>query len=382
MKKEKNNFTYKMRFMEEIIEEGYVPAPEELEKIYVMSEDKNPHIRAKVTRVLSLRPMKKTEEILRNMTYDKNRYVRGAAAKHLAHGCEMETLSRLKELMSSQNSLIRYCAIDSHFDVWVNMFGYNKTSMDKYLEDIESLYHNEKNIFLMMLYERQRCFAGKEEALTRLRKALQGEISDDYRIRNAALDKIVSLRTYANRDKINRMLHEAYHTVSDEYGLKSEIKKYLEQPEWPRVLILDRGNSRLSQLLEYEAFLDKFFLKFFALSAGTDPDEAIDAGLAAFLKKEKEYDINRYQCPERIRILKEFDYIVPIGIVLNPDDYPFHRIIPLFENVDENRIDWDEGKQMLKAVCKYIYGRIDDAPDFEEIEKVRAMIREFVEGDI
>ena len=73
---------------------------------------------------------------------------------------------------------------------------------------------------------------------------------------------------------------------------------------------------------------------------------------------------------------------MPIGIVLNPDDYPFHRIIPLFENVDENRMDWDEGKQMLKAVCKYIYGRIDDAPDFEEIEKVREMIREFVEGDI
>lgn len=49
-----------------------------------------------------------------------------------------------------------------------------------------------------------------------------------------------------------------------------------------------------------------------------------------------------------------YDYILPVGIKVNPADYPFQRIIPLFEEVEENQVDREKAEAMLDELKKYI----------------------------
>lgn len=36
-------------------------------------------------------------------------------------------------------------------------------------------------------------------------------------------------------------------------------------------------------------------------------------------------------------------------------DYPFQRIVPLFEDVDENMLDVEQAKRMIEGLWNYIY---------------------------
>lgn len=49
-----------------------------------------------------------------------------------------------------------------------------------------------------------------------------------------------------------------------------------------------------------------------------------------------------------------YDYILPVGIKVNPADYPFQRIIPLFEEVEENQVDRKKAEAMLDELKKYL----------------------------
>lgn len=351
--KYRNNFTYQRNYMMKFLESEKVPDFEELRKMYPWSEDKNPTVRCMLAYVLACRSgVPESEALLRKMTYDGNRMVRKAAVENLIIGRDEESLKRLKSMMQKTNSLlIRTYAISSHFSIWLNIYGYNKESMERYLKETEALYQEEKSVLPVIAYEGNRYYAGNRNALKKLQKILQGESQASDRERKTVLDILDSSRKILNRQEIDAVLEEACTAVSDR-ELREDIEKVLRKPVLPMIMLLDQKNSGLSQLLEYLAFQDISRWKIMVFSFGIQPSEQITRELIRML--EKDYDIAGYQYPQKVWEQEYYDYVVPIGIHVNPEDYSFQRVIPLFEEADENLLDMKSAERMLDELKAYI----------------------------
>ena len=355
--KHRNNFTHKMNYLEGIIESIRVPTSDEQEKLYSMAGERNPVIRRTVAKALMKRhDVPESEKILRKMTYDTNRTVRMEAVYWLFTGRTKETLSRLKELMEISISLrIRTYAITSYFSVWVNMYGYHKKSMKDYLDDVGEFYKNEKDTMPLVSYERNRYMAGEIDALKQMQKVLLGEMPGDIREQYYALECLCGVRKVSNIDQIDEILEVAFSKVCDKHGLAYVIGEMMEkQPIWPMVLILDRSGAKLSQLLEYLS-LEVEECDMQAYAFGVSPSEEIDGRLVELIQRENGCDIRMEQYPRKIEGLEDYDFIVPIGMRLEPEEYPFQIIVPLFENVDENMLDLDKAREMVIELNNYIY---------------------------
>lgn len=372
--KHRNNFTHKMNYLEGIIESIRVPTSDEQEKLYSMAGERNPVIRRTVAKALMKRhDVPESEKILRKMTYDTNRTVRMEAVYWLFTGRTKETLSRLKELMETSISLrIRTYAITSYFSVWVNMYGYHKKSMKDYLDDVGEFYKNEKDTMPLVSYERNRYMAGEIDALKQMQKVLLGEMPGDIREQYYALECLCGVRKVSNIDQIDEILEEAFSKVCDKHGLAYVIGEMMEkQPIWPMVLILDRSGAKLSQLLEYLS-LEVEECDMQAYAFGVSPSEEIDGRLVELIQRENGCDIRMEQYPRKIEGLEDYDFIVPIGMRLEPEEYPFQIIVPLFENVDENMLDLDKAREMVIELNNYIYRVIDNLDWCPNAKKVKS----------
>ena len=372
--KHRNNFTHKMNYLEGIIESIRVPTSDEQEKLYSMAGERNPAIRRTVAKALMKRhDVPESEKILRKMTYDTNRTVRMEAVYWLFTGRTKETLSRLKELMETSISLrIRTYAITSYFSVWVNMYGYHKKSMKDYLDDVGEFYKNEKDTMPLVSYERNRYMAGEIDALKQMQKVLLGEMPGDIREQYYALECLCGVRKVSNIDQIDEILEVAFSKVCDKHGLAYVIGEMMEkQPIWPMVLILDRSGAKLSQLLEYLS-LEVEECDMQAYAFGVSTSEEIDGRLVELIQRENGCDIRMEQYPRKIEGLEDYDFIVPIGMRLEPEEYPFQIIVPLFENVDENMLDLDKAREMVIELNNYIYRVIDNLDWCPNAKKVKS----------
>ncbi|TGX96688.1 HEAT repeat domain-containing protein [Hominisplanchenecus murintestinalis] len=363
-----------MNYLEGIIESIRVPTSDEQEKLYSMAGERNPVIRRTVAKALMKRhDVPESEKILRKMTYDTNRTVRMEAVYWLFTGRTKETLSRLKELMETSISLrIRTYAITSYFSVWVNMYGYHKKSMKDYLDDVGEFYKNEKDTMPLVSYERNRYMAGEIDALKQMQKVLLGEMPGDIREQYYALECLCGVRKVSNIDQIDEILEVAFSKVCDKHGLAYVIGEMMEkQPIWPMVLILDRSGAKLSQLLEYLS-LEVEECDMQAYAFGVSPSEEIDGRLVELIQRENGCDIRMEQYPRKIEGLEDYDFIVPIGMRLEPEEYPFQIIVPLFENVDENMLDLDKAREMVIELNNYIYRVIDNLDWCPNAKKVKS----------
>ena len=372
--KHRNNFTHKMNYLEGIIESIRVPTSDEQEKLYSMAGERNPVIRRTVAKALMKRhDVPESEKILRKMTYDTNRTVRMEAVYWLFTGRTKETLSRLKELMETSISLrIRTYAITSYFSVWVNMYGYHKKSMKDYLDDVGEFYKNEKDTMPLVSYERNRYMAGEIDALKQMQKVLLGEMPGDIREQYYALECLCGVRKVSNIDQIDEILEVAFSKVCDKHGLAYVIGEMMEkQPIWPMVLILDRSGAKLSQLLEYLS-LEVEECDMQAYAFGVSTSEEIDGRLVELIQRENGCDIRMEQYPRKIEGLEDYDFIVHIGMRLEPEEYPFQIIVPLFENVDENMLDLDKAREMVIELNNYIYRVIDNLDWCPNAKKVKS----------
>lgn len=339
-----------------------------------MAGERNPVIRRTVAKALMKRhDVPESEKILRKMTYDTNRTVRMEAVYWLFTGRTKETLSRLKELMEISISLrIRTYAITSYFSVWVNMYGYHKKSMKDYLDDVGEFYKNEKDTMPLVSYERNRYMAGEIDALKQMQKVLLGEMPGDIREQYYALECLCGVRKVSNIDQIDEILEVAFSKVCDKHGLAYVIGEMMEkQPIWPMVLILDRSGAKLSQLLEYLS-LEVEECDMQAYAFGVSPSEEIDGRLVELIQRENGCDIRMEQYPRKIEGLEDYDFIVPIGMRLEPEEYPFQIIVPLFENVDENMLDLDKAREMVIELNNYIYRVIDNLDWCPNAKKVKS----------
>lgn len=343
----------KTTFLEEFRESRRMPEKEQWEAIYQCTKDSVSDIRCDAAEVLGIRCNEQDEGRLRQMTYDKDMMVNVTAVEALEEGCQEKTLKRLYELMRTGGRMLRGYAVDSFLCVWINRYGYTKSSVKKCWRKMEKLYKKEEADWVRVFYEKARYLCGNREGLTGIERILS-TAQESYHICNhqsMAFSQFKNLRTVFNEQEINHRIEESLVYVKDSWGVKKSMREFIEEKEKPGVLFVDRKNEALSQMLDYLSteMEDEMWRE----SAGLYPAEMIRNEVVEKLQEEER--MKQYYYPKKIRSVWVYDFIVPIGIRLKPEDYPFQRIVPLFEDVDENMLNVEQAKRMLEELRDYIY---------------------------
>ena len=289
--------------------------------------------------------------MLRSMTYDKNSLVRINAIDSLGIGRQKETLQRLKELIRNQTGKQESgYAVMSYFDVWVNRYGYSRESMHGYLTDIREFYEKENRSWVLINYERNRYLAGERDAIEKMIDLIKNAGQEETDVLPAVISTINEIMSLSSKENIKNALSTVSPSILETCPDKVRIDQYSLQ-----ILFLDRDNTGTSQLLEFIG--ESLNTDFVFSSAGLEPGKRINENLSQLIKRKTETDITGFQYPKPVMHLYWYDFIVPVGQKLNPEDYPFQTIIPVLEDVDENIWDWDQGERMVKDVCSYIYSK-------------------------
>ena len=344
----RQNHTFKKEFLNYFLQTGYMPQENEWKLIYRYAGDKNPANRYDAAEVLRFRCNAEDETLLRQMTYDKNGLVRLNAIDSLEMGIQEESLNRMYELMSGGGRLTRGYAAYTFFDIWVNQKGYTRSSMEQYRKRIEELYKKETDPWVLSHFERNRYLSGVRDGIIALKNIICE--AQDYHIQCSAEYRLMEMRTPFNEKEINRVFEEVLDDIADSCYLKEELCKVTGQKEPPKILVVDRENSGLSQMLEYIGANQTE--DWYVASAGFSPASAICIEMKE--QADEDCDLTRYYYPKAIRQLWRYDYIVPIGVKLREDEYPFQRIIRIFENEDESMTDLKKAEEMWKELSEFI----------------------------
>lgn len=240
--KHRNNYTYKIQYLDEIRHSGRTPSSEELVKMYRMSQDKSSTIRCALTQALVNRYTPESEKVLRIMADDKNGLVRVNAIDSLGIGREEESVEFLMERMNRKYSKMEsgYAAL-SYFDVYINRYGYNEKSVREYLENVRELYSQEDRSWVIVCYETNRYLAGEADALDQLFTFFKEENGKDSSVQRAAATSIRDRVNIFNKDEIKRRLEE----IGSERA-KREVKQIEDEKIMPKILILSEENVGMS----------------------------------------------------------------------------------------------------------------------------------------
>ena len=361
------NYTQKMKFLDRINDQDGVPTDDELLLIQRLCHDKNTIVRSSVAIALVQRYDPGSEKILLDMTYDKNSLVRIEAVDTLCIGRCTCTLERLKELFQDPNYMIRGYAVVSYFNVWINCYGYTKESMRDYIKDTESFRNKETNPWVLLSYDRNRFLAGEKEGVENLIHILSltknhDEVFDGnlyfVKIASSAVNTLREIRTIWNEEWINRILKDALEYIPPWRGLISDITSIVEKQEFPQILLLDRTNSQMSQFLE---FIGNQKYQFDFYSAGLTPEKNIQQWVIDDIEKEYDVDVKKYQYTKQLEFLCDYQFIVPLGIKIEDEQYPFQKIIRRYEDMPEGRLTIEQGEKLVDEIvaeiCKVCAGK-------------------------
>ena len=339
---------HKRKYLGTILQTGILPGKKEWDRIRQYAKDKNPKVRLAAARILGMRCCEAHETILRGMTYDENRFVRAVAISELKTGIQEKSLNRLFELMSDGNGLIRGYAVKSFFDVWVNRNGYTKTSMEQYRERVKAAYEAEEELWVKAYFERNRYLSGDKNGMIRLKELICRE--EEYEIQEVAVKLLIEIRKLSNESEINRILEKTDAYVQKGWYFKKQMEYERKRKVLPRVLIIDRENAGISQMMEYLGENGEWQIE----SAGITPVSEIDGQVRKMLLRKGKSDPAFFLYPKGIRNVWKYDYIVPVGVKINQEEGVFPKVISMFEDMEEKSLDIVQAGKMLKQIRRYI----------------------------
>ena len=109
---------------------------EDLKKIRNLAGSKNPQIRADAAILLARQYDRQSEWILYKLTFDRVEIVRLEAGDSLCIGKELFTVQRLEKLCGNSDAVMRQFALQSHFDVFINVFGHTEETRKDILDGL------------------------------------------------------------------------------------------------------------------------------------------------------------------------------------------------------------------------------------------------------
>lgn len=361
------NHSSKDEVLMDLLDAGVMPNPAEWEMIYQCTLDQEVGTRSDAAEILGIRCNEKDEEKLCRMAYDKaDELVRVCAVQSLQMGRQEKTLKCLYELMRTGGRMARGYAVRAFYEVWVNRNGYTKESVRKCWRKMAKLYKKEKSPWVLAGYEGARYQCGCERGLLGLKKILcEGRGLEN--VQSVALGQLMYLRNVFNEHEINLIIEETLEYMDVYPWIREKAQKFLEEKEIPMVLVLDKENAGLSQIITYlgREIEEELWVE----SAGLMPEEITSPEVAKRLGESQD-TINRYYYPRPIRRIYNYQYIVPLGIRLKQEKYPLHRIVPIWEDVKENMLDVKQAEKMLCELKDYIDNDMIACRETEQLLKI------------
>ena len=168
------------------------------------------------------------ERLLYNLTYDKAELVCVEAADALCIGRTRRSLSRLRDLMEDERTLVRGYAVASFFQVWVNCFSWNEKSMRAYLCFEETMEAEENKTWVKLFYEQNKIRARGKKGFEKLFYILKH--GSNHYVKASAIQIAKDMRSIFNQEEINAGLEKAIDSLEYEYQ-KEDIKKYIQTKE-------------------------------------------------------------------------------------------------------------------------------------------------------
>ena len=330
--------------LETLNEEYLILNEKEMRYVRKGVKSRNWDIRNVTAKILAGWYTVENEQLLYNLSFDKEEMVCVNAVDSLCIGRTRRTLNRLRELMQDKRTLVRGYAVESFFDVWVNCFSWNHRSMKAYLRFVENIEKKEKSKWVKTCYDRNRVLAQDRRRLEHLFYILEHGREVNHYISSAAVSIIRELRNINNQNYIDGRLEKVVGNFQG-YGLEKDIQNIIEKHEKARVLLLDDTNSGVTQLLEYVGN-EETNMEF--RSAGLHPAGKIENWVLELL--EEAGDITRWQYSSPVEELWRYDYIVPFGITLDAKDYPFQKVYQGYQDNREKRMDLERACSIVKEI--------------------------------
>lgn len=175
----------------------------DLHFLYNLSKSKSMFLKIEAAELLVTEYTAVGEDILYNLTFDKNILVKINAIDSLCIGRSLKSCQRLEYLAEEKDYLVRGYAILSHFEVYMNCFGYSEENRDNYAVYIREKLSKEKNIWVIIVLNQILYYCGVEEGLNVIIKLLLQFVEDnDIELLWVVLHTLEELVDDDNKDKI------------------------------------------------------------------------------------------------------------------------------------------------------------------------------------
>ena len=163
----------------------------QMKALHGLAFSKNRETRARAAALLGRQYDNRSEEILCRLTYDRDEIVRLEAVDSLSIGKTEASLQRLERLSESSDFYIRYFAVQSHFDVYVNIWSCDDAA--NYLPRIKKQMEEEESLLVKLALYKIACLCGE----------------------CGAFDKIVDILTHAMQGCNYSLISPALHMLDE-----------------------------------------------------------------------------------------------------------------------------------------------------------------------
>ena len=171
-RKDVNRLLHKMELQSE-----YSDA--DIKNIRTLAHSKDYEKRYRVAELLCTCKQKFAEEILLELTQDRNELVRASAVDSIGIGSQPATFDRLRALLEKEQSpLVRSYAVLSYYDVYNNISS-STTSEKTFKKELYSLFDEETDEDVRLSYYEVFIYLGKPEYINQIVSMLENAVSKD-----------------------------------------------------------------------------------------------------------------------------------------------------------------------------------------------------------
>lgn len=323
----------------------------EINFVYKQIHNKKGYIRSRAVECFEMAPFtEKMEKSLYELTFDRDELVRICATEQLQRGKSFILLERLKQLIHDPSYLVRGYAVSSLFYVYINREGYQKKAVEEYLKAVKLAEQEEKNSWVKESYIQNRYLCGESQALDELGQLIMKAEDNTYREVHKGIHILEELRTAQNRIQIDKLLRNILDKIYMPDYLYEEAESIMQQNPVNSVLVVDQENDFFTQMIECVGNEESTLC---IESAGIQPSKDICEKAIRYMKDIYHYDIRKYQYPKEISQLWRYSFVIPVGIKLKDEEYPYQVVLHKYEDLKINEESMVEDvKRLVKEIEK------------------------------
>lgn len=204
------------KIINRFLEKEYL-AQSEQAKLKNLSRSKNWRIRCDVAYLMRKFYIDEFEQDLYRMTFDRHWDVRLEAVDSLCMGRSLTSLKRLQSMCENRNMYFRFYALQSHFDVYMNLNGREEASLEKYSRWLDEFVFQEKSAAVILAVHKIRYILGYEDSFHLLLKVFVETLKvQNYDLCSIALNLIDEILDEKNFEQFYMVSFPYSHLLNDE----------------------------------------------------------------------------------------------------------------------------------------------------------------------